>query len=127
LSAKDLPGGRTEILNVHKIRQFNRHPVKSEEDSAPEKILYTEYWFNWDGDLDNPNDSEDNCAADIESDIAQDNTIKVPGCPEQQDSSDVPNVPGLIRSTGMSKGQAEKELVTVSAIETRRKKGVNKM
>jgi len=36
LSAKDLPGGRTQILNVRQIRRINRHPVESDDDSAPE-------------------------------------------------------------------------------------------
>jgi hypothetical protein len=35
LSAKDLPGGRTQILNVRRMRIINRHPVESNEDSAP--------------------------------------------------------------------------------------------
>jgi len=30
LSAKDLPGGRTQILNVRHIRRINCHPVKSD-------------------------------------------------------------------------------------------------
>jgi hypothetical protein len=28
LSAKDLPGGQTQILNVHQIRRINRPPVE---------------------------------------------------------------------------------------------------
>jgi len=58
LSAKDLPGGRTQILNVRRIRRINCHPVESDEDSAPESISDTADWLNWNGDLDNPNDSE---------------------------------------------------------------------
>jgi len=69
LSAKDLPGGWTQVLNVHQIQGINRHPVESDEDSAPESISDTDDWLNWNGDLDNPNDSEDDCAADAESDI----------------------------------------------------------
>jgi hypothetical protein len=38
LYAKDLPGGRTQILNVRCIRRINRHPVESNEDSARESI-----------------------------------------------------------------------------------------
>jgi len=34
LSATDLPGGRTQALNVRRIRKINRHPVESDEDSA---------------------------------------------------------------------------------------------
>jgi hypothetical protein len=126
LSAKDLPGGRTQILNVRRIRRINRHPVESDEDSAPESISDTEDWLNWNGDLDNPNDSEDDCAADVESDMEQDNTIEDPESPEQRDVSAAPNVPGLIRPTRKSKRHAEKVLVTVNTIETRSNKGVKK-
>jgi len=41
LSAKDLPGGRTQILNVRRIWRINRHPVESDKDSAPESISDT--------------------------------------------------------------------------------------
>jgi len=42
LSAKDLHGGRTQILNVLRIRRINPYPVKSDEDSISESILDTE-------------------------------------------------------------------------------------
>jgi len=35
LSAKNLPGGRSQILNFRQILRINRHPVESDEDSAP--------------------------------------------------------------------------------------------
>jgi len=82
LSAEDLPGGRTQILNVRRSRWINRHPVESDQDSAPESIFATEEWLNWNGDWDNPNDSEDNCGADVEADIEQDHCIEDPGSPE---------------------------------------------
>jgi len=68
LSAKDLPGGQTQILNDRRIRRINHHPVESDEDRAPESISDTDDWLNWYGDLDNRNDSEEDCAADDESD-----------------------------------------------------------
>jgi len=126
LSAKDLPGRRTQILNVRRIRRINRHPVECDEDSAPESISDTEDWLNWNGDLDNPNDSEEDCAAADESDIEHNNGIEDPECPKQQDVSAAPNVPGLVRPTPKSKRQAEKVLVTVNAVETRRNKGGKK-
>jgi hypothetical protein len=43
-----------------------------------------------------PNDSEDNCAADIESYLKQDNSINDAESAEQQDVSTVQNVPRLI-------------------------------
>jgi len=68
-SAKDLPGGWTQILNVCRIQRINRHPVESDEDSPPAILSDTDDWLNWNGDLDNPNDSEDDCAAHDESNI----------------------------------------------------------
>jgi len=122
LSAKDLTGERTPILNVRQIWRINRHPVESDDDSTPESISDTNDWPNWNGDLENPNDSEDDCAADDESDIGPNNGIEDPECPEQQDVSAGPNVPGLVWPTRKSKRQAEKVLVTVNAVETRRHK-----
>jgi len=126
LSAKDLPGGRTQILNVRRIRRINRHPVEIDDDSAPESISDTDDWLNWNGDLDDPNVSKDDCAADDESDIGPNNGIEDPECPEHQDVSAAPNVPRLVRPTRKSKRQAEKVLVTVNAVETRRNKGGKK-
>jgi len=126
LSAKYLPGGQTQILNVHQIRRINHHPVDCDEYIAPESISDTENWLNREGDLDNPNDSEDYWVADIESDIVQDNGIEYLECPEKWDVSATPNVRRLIRPIRKSKRQAEQVLVTVNAIETRRNKGGRK-
>jgi len=127
LSAKDLPGGWTQMLNLRRIRRINRHPVKSDEESTPQSILDIEDWLNWNGDLDNPNHTEEDCTPDVESDIEQDNGLKDPECPEQRDVSATPNVLGLIRPTRKSKRLAEKVFVTVNAIEMRRTQGENKM
>jgi len=107
LSAKDLPAGRTQILNVRRIRRINRHPIESDKDRAPESISDTEDWLNWNSDLDNPNDSEENCAPDDDPDIERNNCIGDPKCPEKQDVSAAPNVPGLVRPTRKSKRHAE--------------------
>jgi len=120
VSAKDLPGGRTHILNVHRIRRINHHPVESHEDRAPESISDTDDWPNWNGDLDNPNDSKEECTADDESDKEHNNCIEDPECPEQQDGSAALNEPGLVRPTWTPKRPAEEVLVTVNAVETRR-------
>jgi len=103
LSAKDLSGGRTQILNICRIRGINHQPVESDEDSAPESISDTEDWLNWNGNLDNPNDSEEDCAAADDSDIEHNNCIEDPECPQQQDLSAAPNVPRLVRPTRQSK------------------------
>jgi len=126
LSTKDLSGGQTQIFNVCQICRINRHPVESDEDSAPERILDTENWLTWNGDLDNSNDSEDDYSADTESDVVQNICIQDPECPEQQNMSATRNVPGLVRPSWKSKRRADRVLVTAIAIETRRNKGVKK-
>jgi len=73
LSAKDLPGGLTEILNVCPVCRINCHPVERDVDSAPESISDTKDWLNWNGDLDILNNTEEDCMADVESDIEQGN------------------------------------------------------
>jgi len=66
LSAKVLPGGRTHVLNVHPIKGIDRHPAESDEVGAPESTSGTENCLNWNGDLDNPTNSEEDCEADDE-------------------------------------------------------------
>jgi hypothetical protein len=88
--------------------------------------LDTEHWLNWNGDLDNSNDSEEDCAADDDSDIEHNNCIDDPKCPERQNLSAAPNVRGLVQPTRKSERQAAKVLVTVNAVETQRKKGRKK-
>jgi len=126
LAAKDVPRGRTQSLNVRRIRRLNCHPVESDDDSAPESISDTNDWLNSNGDVDNPNDSEDDRAADNASNIGPNNGIEDPECPEQQDVSGWPNVPGLVWPTRKSNRQAEIVLVTVDAVQTRRNKGGKK-
>jgi hypothetical protein len=126
LSAKNLPGGQTQTLNVRRNKRINRHPFESDEVSPPEHTLDTDDGPNCNADLDDPNDSDENCAADFQCDMERDNSIKVSKCPEQRNVSAAPTVPGLISPTQMSKRQAEKVLVTVNAIETSRNTGVKK-
>jgi hypothetical protein len=82
LSAKDLSGGRNHIWNIRRIWRINCHPADSNEDSALESISDTEDWLHWSGDLDSPNGSEEDCAADNDSDIEHNNCIEDPECPE---------------------------------------------
>ena len=71
--------------------------------------------------MDNPNDNEDDCKVEVESDIKPDNGIEDQESPEQQYVSATPNVPRLIQPTQRSRIPAAKVLVMVNAIETRRK------
>jgi len=59
---------RTQVLNIRRIRRIDHHPAKSDEDSAPRNNSNTKNWLHWNGDLDNPNESEEECEADDESD-----------------------------------------------------------
>jgi hypothetical protein len=77
---------------------MNRPPsCQSDEDSSLESISDTESWLIWNGDLNNPNDSEDNREADNESDMELDNSSPDSETPEQRNISIALNVPGLIR------------------------------
>jgi hypothetical protein len=75
-SAKDLPGGRTHILNVRRIRRMDRHPMQSAEDCTPESISDTEDLLNWNGDLGNPKDCEEDSTMAVESEIQHNNGIE---------------------------------------------------
>ena len=99
LTANNLSGGRTQILNVGRIRRIHCHPIQGDEYSVPEHILDTKDWLNCNGDMDNAYDSEDDWVADVESGKEQSNGIENLDCPEQWDVSATPNVPGLIRPT----------------------------
>jgi hypothetical protein len=126
LSGKNLPGGRTHIVHVRPIWRINRHPVESDDDSAPKSISDSEDCLNSNADLNIGNDSEGDCAVHVEYDIQRDNRIDDPQYPEQRAVNDMPNVPELIRPTRQSKRPAEKLVVTVNAMETRMIKGVKK-
>jgi len=69
--AKDLTGGQTQIMKVPRIQRINRNLVESDENSGAASISNNEDRLTSGGDLDNPNVSEDHCAADGESDIEQ--------------------------------------------------------
>jgi len=75
LSAKNLPGGRTQLFNVCHITRIDRHPVESDEDGACEIISDTRNWPDWNRDSDNRNHREDNWEAANESDKVLDNGI----------------------------------------------------
>jgi len=120
LSAKQLAGGRTQVLNVRQICRIDHHPAEIDDNSAPESVSDTENLLNWNGDLDNPNESKDDCDADNKSDVELENCFEDPECPEQQDVHATPNIPGLIWPIWRSKNRTEEVLVTVNATETRR-------
>jgi len=114
LSAKDLFGGWTQLMNGRRMKRIDRHPAESDEDSSPESISDTENWLNWNRDLDNPIDSEDDWVADNESHMTLVNGGEDSQTTEQQNVSAAPNVPGLIRPIWGSKKMAEKTLMTVN-------------
>jgi len=71
VSAKDLPGGQTQIMKDGWIQRINRNLVESDKNSGAASISNNDDQLTWGGDLDNPNVSKDDCAADGESDIEQ--------------------------------------------------------
>jgi hypothetical protein len=97
LSAKDPHGRRSQVLNVCRIKRIDPHPAESDEHRLPESISDTENWLNWNGDLDNPFDSEDDWEADNESNTELDNGIEDLETAEVQNVSAALNVPGLIQ------------------------------
>jgi len=127
LSAKDLPGGQTQVLNVRQIKRIDHHPAGCDVDCLPECISDTENWNNLNGDLDNPNNSEDDWEADNESDMELDHGSENLETPEQWNVRAAPNVPRLIRPIRRSKKKVQKALMPVNIIETRRNQGIKKM
>jgi len=126
LSAKNLLAGRTQVVYVCWIRRIDYHPSESDDNSTPETISDTKRWLKSNGDLDNPNDSEDHCEAHDNSDMEQCSGLKASEILEHHVVNAMPNVPGLIWPTQKAMKQAEKVLVTVSAMETRRNMGNKK-
>jgi len=72
---------RTEHFFRSKPRPLAGHPDPLPILRTPESISDTANWPSWNGDLDNPNDSKDNCAADDVSAIEQKNCIEHAQCP----------------------------------------------
>jgi len=93
-------------------------------DSSPESISDTENWLNWNGDFDNPNDSQDDWEADNQSHMELDNSREDSKTPGHLNVSAAPNIPRLIRPTWQSQQMVEYALMTVHIIETRLNKGI---
>jgi len=126
LSAKDLAGGRTEVLIVWRIKRIDHHPANSDENCSPESISDTKTWLNWSGNLDNPNNNKDDWEADHESEMLLDNGHEDSETPEQQNVSAVPNIPGLIQPIRGLKKMAAKVSMMVNIMGTMRNTGIKK-
>ena len=126
LSAKNHPEGQTQVRNVRWIKAINHHPAESDEHSSPETISDTKNWPNWNGNLDNPNNSKDDWKAANESYMELDNTSEDSETPEQRNVSTAPNVPGLIRPIQRLKKMVGKALMTVNIMEMTRNTGLKK-
>jgi len=107
LSAKDLPGGRIQELNVCRMKRIDLYSADNDNDSVPGSISDTENWLNWNSDLDNPNDSEVDCEADDESDIDPDSGIRTSESPEHWVEIAAHDVPGLNWPTPRSMRRAQ--------------------
>jgi len=104
---KDDGGGPTRVLNVHRTPRIDHYLVERDEDCGADTFSDTANRPHWSRDLDIPNDSEDNCKADVDSDFDLDNAIKNAESPELWDVSATLNVPGLNQPTPKSSRQAE--------------------
>jgi len=120
LSAQDLPRGQTKALNLCRIKRIDCHAAESDEDSAAEIISDTCNWLDWNGDMDDPNASEDDWQVKNESDIELDNGIYLPETPVQHNVSATLNVPRLIAPTRMSNTKDDKVLMTVKTMAIRK-------
>jgi hypothetical protein len=74
--------------------------------------------------LDNLNDSKEDWEADTESDMELDNGSEDAETTEQRNVSAAPKVLGLMQAIPRSKQKAEKVLMTVNVLETRRNKWI---
>jgi hypothetical protein len=79
----------------------------------------TEGWLNWNVDIDNRNNSEEDCAPHVESNIEQYNVFNNPECQEQRNVRAKPDVLALIRPRRKLYRQATNVFVKVNAIDTR--------
>jgi hypothetical protein len=111
-------------LNVRRFKRIDCHRTDSGENSSPASISDTKNWLNWNGDLDNPNASDDDREADNESDMQLENRSEDSETPEEQNVRTAPMVHELVQPTGWSKKTAAKELMTVSIMETWWNKGI---
>jgi predicted nuclease of predicted toxin-antitoxin system len=119
----DLSGGKTKVINFHRIQSINQHPPESDDDSAAECNSDTEDWHNRTGDLDDPNDYEIEGQADIKDEmyVSDDSDVN-----DGLEVKAAPNIPGLIRpvrkSTHLPQEPITESLPTIN-IETRKGKG----
>lgn len=111
---------------MRRIQRLNCQLCESDKESAPESISDTGNWRYWNGDLDTPNNGEEDCKADNVFDVKPDNDMKASDSSEHRDLSTALFVPRLIRLTRSSMDTAEKGSITVSAMETRQSAGNNK-
>jgi hypothetical protein len=96
MSAKDHAGGRTEGLNVPRIKAIDCHPSNSDEDSEIDSFSDTQNWHKSKGDLDNPDEGEDDHEADDESDTAPGDGINAFESPNHRVVVVTPNILSLI-------------------------------
>jgi len=124
LYAKNPHGGRTQAFNVSHMNQIDCHPAQWDEDSSPDSISETKTWLSWNGDLDNPNDSDDDWDTNNESAMELEKGREDAETPQQRNVNAAPNVPGLIRPKRRSTNKAEKLLMTFNIMERRRSNGM---
>jgi len=126
LSANDLPGGGTKVLNVRRTNRIHHQLANSDVDSALECISDPKDQLCWNGDLDDPIESKEEWEADDKTNAELIGPIEVPEYPEQRDVSAGQDVPGSIRPTRSIKQPADNVLMMVNEMGTRRNQGTRK-
>jgi len=128
LPAKNILGGQTQELNVRRIRRIDRHAAGIHDDITPDSISNTEHCHNWNAYFDSSNASEVYCKADNEPDVHIGSIIEDMESPEKWKACvcATPNVPRLIRPIQTSQETADKPMMKVNAMETKRNKAFRK-
>lgn len=99
-------------MNIGRINRIHCHPAESDQDIAPEAMLVSENWLNWNGDLDNQNDCQNDGETGNEYDIELDNVVQYPESSGQHPVSATQNVLRLIWAIQMSNTYAAKLFMT---------------
>lgn len=120
ISANDLHGRQTVVLNVHCVLRIDPDPAKNINHSAPESISDNEHLLNWDGYQDNSKLNKDDLEAEEETEQELDNAI------EHAETPCLECPAKWSRNVSVNRLVIEsirKRLMILTAVETRRRKG----
>lgn len=120
LSAKALRAERIQVFNVRPIKRIDRDPTVTDEDSAPESVLDTEYWLDRNGDFNILNRREHEWDVDNKSEIVLEHGIRHSETSDHWDVRATLNVAGFVWPIRRSTNKADNVLVAVGTMDARR-------